>query len=121
MKTFKDVYKFPLRSEEYDAGYVFDSNDNLVFQFMDNKYINLIIDILNDKIKSNYTDKFHYWKQEQIVFIDSEPRKMVLIIRGWGNLTGTGGMKLSNEEAINIQDTFAEFIISKLNDNENIS
>ena len=36
-------------------------------------------------------------------------------IRGWGNLTGAGAHNLSVEEAANIQDTFADFIVERLN------
>ena len=35
----------------------------------------------------------------------------LILIRGWGNLTGAGAHNLSVEEAANIQDTFADFIV----------
>jgi len=38
-----------------------------------------------------------------------------ILIRGWGNLTGTGAHNLKEEEAANIQDTFAEYIVEQLN------
>ena len=39
----------------------------------------------------------------------------VIDIRGWGNLTGTGGYNLSEESAMIVQDTLAEYIIQRLN------
>ena len=38
----------------------------------------------------------------------------VFIIRGWGYLTGCGGLKLDPEIAEKIQDNFAEWVVSKL-------
>ena len=37
-----------------------------------------------------------------------------IIIRGWGGLTGVGGMTLEPEIAIQMQNDFAQFIIDKL-------
>ena len=39
----------------------------------------------------------------------------VLDIRGWGYLTGAGGLNLSNEEACKIQDSFERWVINTLN------
>ncbi len=39
----------------------------------------------------------------------------LILIRGWGYLTGTGGLNLSDKEALEIQDSLAEYIIEKLN------
>ena len=37
-----------------------------------------------------------------------------ICIRGWGNLTGTGGYNFSEEKAIKIQDDFKNWIVYKL-------
>ena len=37
-----------------------------------------------------------------------------ICIRGWGNLTGTGGYHFSEEKAIKIQDDFKNWIVYKL-------
>jgi hypothetical protein len=42
-------------------------------------------------------------------------RKEFILIRGWGNLTGTGSYNLDGEYAGKIQDTLAEYIVEKLN------
>lgn len=38
----------------------------------------------------------------------------ILIIRGWGHLTGCGALNLSAKEAAKIQDDFGEWIMKKL-------
>ena len=39
----------------------------------------------------------------------------VLDVRGWGMLTGRGAMRLSQEEAIEIQDEYGKNIVDILN------
>ena len=71
-----------------------------------------IVRILNgsdEKVKtlSNYSYK------NGTIFVN----ELALIwIRGWGHLTGRGGFRLKEEQAIEIQDGFANFIISTLRD-----
>lgn len=114
MKTYKDVYQFPLHLNE-DIGWVRDAKSQFVFQFED--YIgillqNNIVDVINGNSKPK--------KQHNFIHEDgliSEDGNEFILIRGWGNLTGKGGHNLSPEEAANIQDTFAEFIVEQLNQN----
>lgn len=40
--------------------------------------------------------------------------KTLLVVRGWGHLTGIGGLNLDPKEAADIQDQFAHWVISKL-------
>lgn len=40
--------------------------------------------------------------------------KVFLVVRGWGHLTGSGGLALPAEEATSIQDEFARFVMSRL-------
>jgi hypothetical protein len=111
MKTYKDVYKLPL---EDSHGWIYDQKRNFVFQFMidDEKTEQKILDVINGK--ENFKRKDLVFKHEQGEIIDDKNRTIILI-RGWGNLTGTGAMNLSDEEASNIQDTFANFIVERLN------
>jgi hypothetical protein len=41
--------------------------------------------------------------------------EFVFTIRGWGHLTSPGGRNLSMDEAANIQDDFAQWILETLN------
>lgn len=111
MKTYKDVYQFPL---EESHGWIYDQKRNFVFQFMidDEKKEQKILDVINGK--ENFKNLDLVFKHEQGQIFDKSGLPIILI-RGWGNLTGTGAMNLSVEEASNIQDTFANFIVERLN------
>ena len=111
MKTYKDVYQLPL---EENHGWIYDQKGNFVFQFMiDNgKTEQKILDVINGK--ENFKNLDLVFKHEQGRIVDKSGLPIILI-RGWGNLTGTGAMNLSVEEASNIQNTFASFIVERLN------
>ena len=111
MKTYKDVYKLPL---EENHGWIYDQKNNFVFQFLidDEKTEQKILDVINGK--ENLKNLDLVFKHEKGQIIDKSGLAIILI-RGWGNLTGTGAMNLSVEEAANIQDTFADFIVERLN------
>lgn len=38
----------------------------------------------------------------------------IMVLRGWGHLTGCGALNLPSEEAAKIQDDFGEWIVKKL-------
>ena len=111
MKTYKDVYELPL---EESHGWIYDQKRNFVFQFMidDEKTEQKILNVINGK--ENFKNFHLSFYHENGVIQDDKGQKIILI-RGWGNLTGTGAMNLSVEEAANIQDTFANFIVERLN------
>lgn len=46
------------------------------------------------------------------------PPRPILMVRGWGNLTGCGGHALSADEAAKIQDGFLEWAVSRLNEHD---
>lgn len=39
----------------------------------------------------------------------------IILIRGWGMLTGVGGYNLSADKAAEIQDVFANYCVEMLN------
>lgn len=115
LKTYKDVYKFPLHLDSY-CSWAWDSDDNFVFQFetKDRDFRLKVIETLNGNYSPENKNMFYH--KEGYIYIKTQvPHIPVILIRGWGNLTGTGAMNLPLEEAENIQDTFAEFIVDKLN------
>ena len=111
MKTYKEVYQLPLEDQH---GWIYDKKGNFVFQFLiDNEEMEKkLLDVINGK--KNLTNLDLVFKHEQGQVVDKSGLPIILI-RGWGNLTGTGAMNLSVEEASNIQDTFADFIVERLN------
>jgi hypothetical protein len=110
MKTYKDVYQLPL---EESHGWIYDQKRNFVFQFLidDKKTEQKILDVINGKENLKRIDLV--FKHEKGIIKDKD--RELILIRGWGNLTGPGAMNLSVEEASNIQDTFANFIVERLN------
>jgi len=119
MKTYLDIYLPPLIQETMDEGRLLsrritDSKHQFVFQFQfdDEKAQRKILDAINGL--QNLINPELSFKHKEGFIVDNKDRQLILI-RGWGNLTGQGGHKLSAEEAANVQDTFAEFIVKQLN------
>tara|TARA_R110002020_G_C16053862_1_gene754808 strand:+ start:235 stop:600 length:366 start_codon:yes stop_codon:yes gene_type:complete len=120
MKNWNDIYKLPI-AESYideDDGFrskrILDANENFIFQFLnvtDNAQIKAL-EAINGTSKLENKDVVFTHEDGYILANDNK----VIMIRGWGNLTGTGGYNLSSDEAANVQDTFADYIVSKLNE-----
>lgn len=112
MKNHTDIYRFPLTKDNI-IDYVYDADRNFVFQFTidDENAQRLMMDAINGNscLKNNDLSFMH--KDGEILANGNA----VILIRGWGNLTGIGAHNLSPQEASNIQDTFAEFIVEQLN------
>ena len=130
MKTFKDIYKFPLKTPNR-GGWVYDQKGNFVFEFetkFDEKgnfaqgwkeFEQKVINRLNSLTSSvNITNVNFVHENGQIYLMKDNKKTHIITIRGWGNLTGIGGHNLSAGEASTIQDTFAEFVVEKLNSND---
>lgn len=116
MKTFRHVYRHPFKATDL---WVYDANGIFMFEFSDEppvsqSFVNTLVDVINGK--SVLTEEFtvHY-DRDHTCIIDNNYDTVLIDIRGWGYLTGTGGLNLPEEEAINIQDTLAEYIVKQLN------
>lgn len=117
MKTFKDVYSFPLKFTDIEfLDRVVDQDNNFVFQFttFDEENNQKILDVINGKY--NFKNPKLHFNHSNGYIRESSYGTTYILIRGWGNLTGTGAMRLSHEEAANIQDTFAGYIVNRLNE-----
>lgn len=114
--TFSQVYKLPLQVDRYCPDYIYTSNEVMALTMYndDDEDSYLIVDIINGTIKSEFKHKITYDKNNAIILFDEVPK---IMIRGWGHLTGTGALNLSEEVAVKIQDDFAEYIIEKLTNN----
>lgn len=115
MKTYKDIYKFPLKQGDY-CSWVWDNNEgNFVFQFLikDKEDRKKLLEVINGE--RNLKDKEVIFQHKGGYITESNTKVDIILIRGWGGLTGTGGHNLSGEEAANIQDTFADYIVERLN------
>ena len=118
--TFKDVYKFPLKVDEYCPIITWTADKQRAFDRCVNislKKQQELVDMINGIKQHQFKYKFY---REGIEIHSENPifkGEPVLLIRGWGYLTGIGGLHLSQEEAIRIQDEFGDYIVEQLNKN----
>lgn len=121
--SFTDIYELPLHQARYST-WVRDAKDNFVFQFQwfedSREQQTLIIQILNGEITDYKRQNLIHRDGEILLLKDAKgviKEVPLMLIRGWGNLTGSGSYNMPSEYACKIQDSFAEFIISKLSIN----
>lgn len=123
IKSFRDVWQFPLKQR---WSKVFDAKSNMVFDFMNHfckdffkdegkevtviseEQRNNIVNLLNGDKKGWIANVTH---EKGMICVDG---KVLILIRGWGYLTGCGGLNLEPEKAAALQDELANFIVSKL-------
>lgn len=120
---FKEAYKFPLRRI---GSTVWTNNNALAFCFGNvilsispdvNSYYTSgedqerIIDIINGGKTECAPLDLKYDQNDATITLNDKP---YIIIRGWGHLTGSGGLNLPEDTATRLQDDFAEFIIKQL-------
>lgn len=71
--------------------------------------MNKLADILNGKRTPVGSKEYTYSAPE--ILLDGKP---LFVVRGWGHLTGQGALNLDRKMAADIQDKFAQWVISKL-------
>ena len=74
-----------------------------------------MIEKIVEKLNGNSSIKFDsdFTIQDGIDFYYAG--EYAFCIRGWGHLTGTGALHLSDAEAVSIQDDFAKWVLETLN------
>jgi hypothetical protein len=126
---FSKYYKFPLKMWEGTSVKVFTDDNNMAFDWLlpYGKQYNGIKQRLLDRINGyDYTPwaikKIFYENKDGHIVCRTEEGDnagneiKVLLVRGWGMLTGVGGYNLDPSVAAQIQDDFTEFILKQLND-----
>ncbi len=114
--NFKKYYKFPLNGF-YSK--VFTADNHIAFDFAiqllypdamvtSNTQRASIIGAINDGIQLSSEYKVSF--KDGVICFDDKP---IIIIRGWGYLTGGGthALNLEPEVAAKIQDEFGEYIV----------
>ncbi len=126
---FKKYYQFPLYKDDFLPFRALCSGERHMMAYdvrlkvSDELYSQLIEIINGTNIESN---ELNYWlngKYEykcngaEIERTNKETGEIetVIIIRGWGTLTGIGGYNLPEDKAITVQDALGDYIINKLN------
>lgn len=107
--SWKDVYKLPLEYDGYT--YCWSKNGTMSIMFsrdVSEKDRKRIVDSINGKssskidgLTSNGPD---FYQDNQYLFC----------VRGWGYLTGIGGLNLPEKKAIKLQDDFINHVLDKL-------
>lgn len=109
--TALEVYR---REFWTDGVFVWSSNGVMALMVADDvenfeQIMERVCNLLNEKVTTSKTPELTYDAPE--ILLNGKPS---LIVRGWGHLTGVGGLNLPEEEAAKIQDEFAAWVISKL-------
>ena len=120
---WQEYFKLPF---ELTYSKVFDKDYHMVFDFMsfwfdfENKLIlsnsdqKRIIDCINNNLKlTSEKNVFTFNSEQGLILLNDRP---IILLRGWGYLTGIGGCKLHPDKAIEIQNSLGEYIIFKLNE-----
>lgn len=127
---WNEFYKFPLMIDEYGGNVIAQPGKlgyRWAFDWIGNDYISefpidgqrgeqlaaAIVSYLNGE--SEYKPDYTWTRDEEDPCVICINGQQCICIRGWGELTGTGGYHLSEDEAAKIQDDFRDFIIAKLN------
>lgn len=105
------IYKPPFKS---DGVFIWSSYNVMSLMNASNydnsdEMMNKLADILNGKQPPGSSREYAY--NAPGILLDG---KTLLVVRGWGHLTGIGGLNLNPKEAADIQDQFAHWVISKL-------
>lgn len=115
-------YKQPFRKAQYGT-WVYDANENFVFQFQrkydeNGNHAEGCIELEDRIIKSLNSKNQEIIPELKLMLRDAieikNHGKLLILIRGWGNLTGIGAHNFPVEKAAKIQDDFAAWVIYKL-------
>lgn len=111
MKKATDIFKGPYTT---DGSYIYDCNSQMCLMAGDcanypEEMLNRICEILNGTkpTKGNPAvgaDGPH-------IYLNGD---LILVVRGWGYLTGAGCLNLDEAEAAKIQDDFAKHVVNCL-------
>ena len=116
--TFKEVYKFPLKVDDYCPIITWTADKQRAFDWcvdVSSKNQQELIDVINGIKQLQF--KYKFYREDSYIFSENPifNNKPILSIRGWGYLTGVGGLHLSSEEATKFQDDFGDYIVEQLN------
>ncbi len=113
---WEDVWELPLHLDECDT-YAFAKNGTMALTFEANTKEEIlearkIVAIINGEAES---DREHEYVHNGYADIYRDAESFVFSVRGWGHLTGTGGLRLPEKGASRIQDDFIAYILKRLN------
>ena len=110
---FKEVYKLPFRVI-IDGMCAMSANGVKTFTAFDpasQGELKRIIDVLNGDSNYRY-DKKSIKIEKDIIYIG----KNIILVRGWGYLTGSGGLGMNPKDAAKLQDDFIRWIVDTISE-----
>ena len=115
------VWSLPFKKDpDGYSVYIWDNEHNMCFNYLGNDYAlyERIVNLLNGEPAEPF--KRVGFNENTIAVSDDEQAteaKPILLVRGWGHLTGRGGLRLSVEEAVSKQNELLEYCARKLKGN----
>lgn len=112
MRLFEKAFKLPFNLGKIGS-HIWDANGEMIGMVPDiEKEIRQeVIDTINGFTNRRMTNNVEYDKDTGFITVDGFK---FILIRGWGYLTGVGGLNLPDDEAIAIQDDLAKYIVERL-------
>ena len=124
-KGWRDCYKMPLHLDKYgvfawDAewhmalsrfNYKYDERGNLIPG--EQERIKHIINVINGNCVPVFLPEWKLSDDDRCAITYNGEYQF--LVRGWGYLTGCGGLNLPEDLAAKIQDEFIDYIINRLN------
>lgn len=124
-KDWRECYKLPLHLDDYCI-YAWDADGEMALSCFNLRYdengnylpgeqerIKHIIDVINGVCLSDFESEWKLSNDETCAI--TYKGEYQFLVRGWGHLTGCGGLNLPAELAAKMQDEFINYIIDKLN------
>lgn len=111
---FKEIYKLPFRII-IDGMCAMSSNNVKTFTAFDpasQVELKRIIDILNGDSTIKY-DRNSIRAEKDAIYVNKES---IILVRGWGYLTGSGGLGMNPNDAAKLQDEFIEWIVDTISE-----
>lgn len=113
--TFKDVYAPPFRIADLSI-YVYSSNGIKTFTAFGDKaqtHMNHIVGLLNGEASEKY-DKSDVSVDKDKLYV----KGCMIMVRGWGALTGSGGYGFNPTDAAKIQDAFIQWVVDTITEDK---
>ena len=124
-KDWSECYKLPLHLDDYCV-YAWDAENGMALSNFNLKYdeegnylhgeqerIKHIIDVINGDCSSDFEPEWDISNDEPCKI--TYKGKQQFLVRGWGHLTGCGGLNLPEKLASEMQDGFIDYILGRLN------
>ena len=124
-KDWSKCYKLPLYLDDYCV-YAWDAESGMALSSFNLKYdeegnylhgeqerIKHIIDVINGDCSSDFEPEWDISNDEPCKI--TYKGKQQFLVRGWGHLTGCGGLNLPEKLASEMQEGFINYILDRLN------